>query len=100
MEGGGGVQNLLSDLFSLLEIEDLGTDFWEILLVQLEPSFTESCLRRSRQGSSFGLLSLRLLPDFGGCDTILGAARRGLMATLQELKGKSDLETSTGQFLI
>ena len=33
MEGGGGVQNLLSDLFSLFEIEDPGTDFldfWEI----------------------------------------------------------------------
>ena len=88
MEGGGGVQNLLSDLFSLFEIEDLGTDFldfWEILLVQLEPSFTESCLRRSCQGGSFGLLSLCLLLDFGGCDTILGAACRGLMATLQEL---------------
>ena len=93
----------LSDPFSLFEIEDPGTDFldfWEILLVQLEPSFTESGLRRSRQGSSFGLLGLHLLPDFGGCDTILGAARRGLMATLQELKGKSDLEASTGRFLI
>ena len=40
---GGRVQNLLSDPFSLLEIEDPGTDFLdfrEILLVQLEPSFT------------------------------------------------------------
>ena len=103
MESGGRVQNLLSDLFSLLEIEDLGMDFldfWEILLVQLELSFTESCLRRSRRGGSFGLLGLCLLPDFGGCDTILGAAHRGLMATLQEFKGKSDLEALMGWFLI
>ena len=100
MESGGRVQNLLSDPFSLLEIEDLGTDFldfWEILLVQLKPSFTESCLRRSHRGGSFGL---RLFPDFGGCDTILGAARGGVMATLQEFKGKSDLEASTGRFLL
>ena len=46
MESRGRVLNLLSDLFSLLEIEDLGTDFldfWEILLVQLELSFLEGC---------------------------------------------------------
>ena len=52
MESGGRVQNLLSDLLSLLEIEDPGTDFLdfgEILLVQLKPSFLEGCTRvRSR----------------------------------------------------
>ena len=103
MEGGGGFQNLLSDPFSLFEIEDPCTDFldfWEILFVQLELSFTESGLRMSHQGGSFSLLGLCLLPDFGGCDTILRAAHRGLMATLQELKGKSDLEASVGRFLI
>ena len=98
MESGGRVQNLLSGHFSLLEIEDPGTDLldlWEILLVQLEPSFLEGCLRGSGQGANLGLC---LLPYFEGCDTILGTARRGLMATLKEFKGKSDLEDSTRQF--
>ena len=50
MESGGRVQSLLSDLFSLVKTEDPGTDFldfWKILFVQLESSFTEGCLRRS-----------------------------------------------------
>ena len=48
MENGGGVQNLLDDLLSLPKAEDLGMDFLDlrkILFVQLEPSFTEGCLR-------------------------------------------------------
>ena len=103
MESGGRVQNLLSDLLSLVETEDLGTDFldfWKILFVQLEPSFTEGCLRRSGQGASLGLLGLRFLPHFGGCGTILGTACRGLVAAIQESKGKFDLETSTRLFLL
>ena len=49
MESGGGVQNLLGDLFSLIKTEDLDTDFLDfqkILCIQLELSFTEGCLRR------------------------------------------------------
>ena len=61
MESGGRIQNLLSDLLSLIETEDLGTDFLDfqkILFVQLEPSFLEGCLRRSSQGSGLSLLGL------------------------------------------
>ena len=101
MESGGRVQNPLSDHFSLLEFEDPGTDFldcWEILLVQLEPSFLEGCLQGSGQSANLSLIGLCLLPHFGGCDPILGTARCGLMATLKEFKGKSDLEASTRRF--
>ena len=99
MESGGRVQNPLSDHFSLLEFEDPGTDLldhWEILLVQLELSFLEGC--QSGQSANLGLIGLCLLPHFGGCDPILGTACRGLMATLKEFKGKSDLEASTRRF--
>ena len=101
MESGGGVQNSLSDHFSLLEFEDPGMDLldhWEILLVQLEPSFLEGCLRGSGQSANVSLISLCLLSHFGGCDPILGTARHGLMATLKEFKGKSDLEASMKLF--
>ena len=59
MENGGGVQNLLGDLLSLTKAEDLGTDFLDlrkILFVQLEPSFTEGCLRRPGRGSGLSLI--------------------------------------------
>ena len=100
MESRGRVQSLLSDLFSLVETEDLGTDFldfWQILFVQLELSFPEGCLRRSGQGASLGL---RFLLHFGGCGTILGTACRGLVAMLQESKGKFDFETSMRPLLL
>ena len=103
MESGGRVQSLLSNLFSLVETEDPGTDFldfWEILFVQLEPSFPEGCIGRSCQGCGLGLISFRFLPYLGGCSTILGTACRGLVAALQELKGKSDFEASTRLFLL
>ena len=103
MEGRGGVQNLLSDLLSFVKTEDPGTDFLEfrkILFVQLKPSFTEGCLRRPGQGSGLGLLCFRFLPYLGGCGTILGTACRGLVAALQEFKGKSDFEASKRLFLL
>ena len=103
MEDGGRVQNLLSDHFPLLEIEDPGTDLLdlqEILLEQLVPCFLEGCLRGSGQGANLGLLNLWLLPHFGGCDTILGTTCHDLMAMLQEFKGKSDLGGSTRWFLL
>ena len=59
MENGGGVQNLLGDL-SFAKAEDLGMDFLDlrkILFVQLEPSFTEGCLRRPGWGSGLSLVS-------------------------------------------
>ena len=102
-EDGGRVQSLSSDHFPLLEIEDLGTDLldlWEILLEQLVPSFLEGCLRGSGQGANLGLLNLWLLLHFGGCGSIFGTACCGLMAMLQEFKGKSDLEGSMRQFLL
>ena len=103
MKSGGRVQNLLSDLLSLIETEDPSTDFLDfrkILFVQLEPSFTEGCLRRSGRGGGLGLLGLCFLPHFGGCGTILGTACRGLVAMLQEFKGKSDFEASRRLFLL
>ena len=103
MESGGGVQNLLSDLLSLVKTEDLGSDFldfWKILFVQLEPSFPEGYLRRSGQGSGLSLLGFQFLPHFGGCGTILGTACCGLVAVLQEFKGKFDFETSRRLFLL
>ena len=103
MESGGRVQSLLSDLFSLVETEDPGMDFldfWLILFVELKLSFPEGCLRRSGQGASLSLLSLQFLLHFGGCRTILGTACRGLVAALQESKGKFDFETSTRLFLL
>ena len=102
MEGGGGVQNLLSDLSSV-ETEDPGTDFLDfrkILFVQLEPSFTEGCLRRPGGGSGLSLLGFQFLSYLGGCGTILGTACRGLVAALQEFKGKSDFEASKRLFLL
>ena len=59
MEGGGGVQNLLSDLLSFVETEDLGTDFLDfrkILFVQLKPSLLEGSLRRSSRGCGLSLI--------------------------------------------
>ena len=103
MEGGGGVQNLLSDLLSFIETKDPGTDFLDfrkILFIQLELSFMEGCLRRPGRGSGLGLLGFRFLPYFGGCGTILGTACRGLVAVLQEFKGKSDFEASKRLFLL
>ena len=103
MENGGGVQNLLGDLLSLTKAEELGTDFLDfrkILFVQLELSFTEGCLRRLGRGSGLSLVGFRFLPYFGGCGTILGTGSRGLVVTLQEFKGKSDLEASTRWFLL
>ena len=106
MKGGRGVQNLLSDLLSFVETEDPGTDFldfldfWKILFVQLKPSFMEGCPRRPGRGSGLGLLSFRILLYLGGCSTILGTACRGLVAVLQEFKGKSDFEASKRLFLL
>ena len=103
MEGGGGVQNLLSDLLSIIKTEDLGTDFLDfqkILFVQLEPSLPEGSLRRSSRGCGLSLIGFRFLPYFGGCGTILGTACRGLVAVLQEFKGKSDFEASKRLFLL
>ena len=103
MEGGGGVQNLLSDLLSSSETKDPGMDFLDfqkILFIQLELSFTEGCLRRPGRGSGLGLLGFQFLPYLGGCGTILGTACRGLVAALQEFKGKSDFEASKRLFLL
>ena len=103
MKNGVGVQNLLGDLLSFAKAEELGMDFLDfrkILFVQLEPSFTEGCLRRPSQGSGLSLISFQFLPYFGGCGTILGTGSRGLVVTLQEFKGKSDPEASMRWFLL
>ena len=103
MEGGGGVQNLLIDLLSFVKTEDLGTnflDFRKILFVQLKPSLPEGSLRRSGRGCGLSLIGFRFLPYFGGCGTILGTACRGLVAALQEFKGKSDFEALRRLFLL
>ena len=103
MEGGGGVQNLLSDLLSFVETEDPGTDFLnfrKILFVQLKLSLPEGSLRRSGRGCGLSLISFQFLLYFGGCDTILGTACRSLAAALQEFKGKSHFEASKRLFLL
>ena len=103
MENGGGVQNLLGDLLSLIKAKEPGTgflDFRKILFIQLKPSFTEGCLRRPGRGSGLSLIGFLFLPYFGGCGTILGTGSRGLVVVLQEFKGKSDFEASKRSFLL
>ena len=85
-----------------MEFEDPGTnllDREEVLLEQFKPSFLKGCLRGPGWGAHPCLLGLLwLLVHFGGCDTILGTACSGLVATLQEFKGKSDLEALMRRF--